>query len=65
MHATLDKVIARSTIVDLVAAHLYATSVIDDDTEITNVQFGDLFGVSDVELVPIKIHTSKEVSTKQ
>ena len=61
MNQVIDKVITRQVIVDLVAAHLYATSIIDDDTEITNIQFGELFGASTVEYVPIKIFTKKEV----
>ena len=59
--AIVEKSIALQTVVDLVAAHLYATSIIDDDTEITNIQFGELFGASTTEYVPMKIYTSKEV----
>lgn len=56
----IERTISRQTIVDLVASFLYAASVVDDNKEITNIQFGELFGASDVEHVPMKIYM-KEV----
>lgn len=64
MSETLTKTLNRRTLVDLVAAHLYATSAIDDNVDITNIQFGELFGASETELVPLKIYTKKEVSSR-
>lgn len=61
---TIDKKINRQTIVDQMAAFLYASSIINDNQDITNIQFSDLFGVSDTEYVTMKIHI-KEVSTKK
>lgn len=52
-----ETVISRSNIVDQIAALLYATKVVPADTEITNIQFGELFGASETELVPLKIFT--------
>lgn len=52
---TLNLTINRQTIVDQMAAFLYAIKAVGEETEITNIQFGDLFGVSKTEHVPIKI----------
>lgn len=52
--------INRQQIVDAVATHLYATSIIDDDVDITNIQFSDLFGVSTQEFVTLKIFTKNK-----
>jgi hypothetical protein len=55
--STLELTINRSIIVDQVASFLYAIKAVDDGMgEITNIQFGELFGVSETEHVPIKIH---------
>lgn len=56
--AIVEKSIALQTVVDLVAAHLYATSIIDDNINIDDIVFGD----EKDGLVPLKILTSKEVS---
>lgn len=57
---TMTKTINRQTIVDQMASWLYATSIINDNVDITNIQFSDLFGKSDQELVKLKIYC-KEV----
>lgn len=48
----------RQTVVDIVAAWLYATRAIDDAKNIRNIQFSDLFGASDKEFVTLKVYTS-------
>lgn len=48
----------RETIVDIVSAWLYATRAVDDAKNISNIQFSDLFGSSDTELVTLKVYTS-------
>lgn len=57
----LEKTIHRQTVVDMMAAWLYATSVLDDNQEVMNIQFGELSGK---ELVQMKIFI-KEVKTKK
>ena len=52
---TIETVINRDTIVSQVAAFLYAAGIVNDDEHITNIQFGELFGASTTEHVPIKI----------
>lgn len=52
----IETTINRDTIVSQVAAFLYAAGIVNDDEHISNIQFGELFGASDTELVPIKIH---------
>lgn len=55
--STLSLTINRSIIVDQVASFLYAARMVDEGLgEITNIQFGELFGVSETEHVPIKIY---------
>lgn len=51
----VEMTINRQTIVDQMSSWLYATSVIDDNKDITNIQFGELFGASTTEHVPMKI----------
>ena len=48
----------RQTIVDNTAAWLYATRMINDAKNISNIQFSDLFGASDTELVTLKVFTN-------
>lgn len=61
----LEKTIHRQTVVDIVAAWLYATSVLNDDQEVMNIQFSELpGGKSGKELVQMKIFI-KEVKTKK
>lgn len=50
--------INRQTLVDLTASYLHAIKAVNK--EISNIQFGELFGVSDQEFIPLKI-TVKEV----
>lgn len=54
---TLNLTINHSIIVDQVAAFLYATKVVEESTEITDIKFGN----SNKGLVPIAIYTRKEV----
>lgn len=63
---TLETTISRDNIVSQVAALLYATGFVKDNQEITNIQFGELFGSSDTELVPltVSIKNEKEVHGK-
>jgi len=48
----------RQTIVDNTAAWLYATRMINDAKNISNIQFSDLFGSSDKEFVTLKVFTN-------
>lgn len=57
---TIETTINRDIIVSQVAAFLYAASIVHDDEHIQNIQFGELFGASDTELVPIKIELKKK-----
>jgi hypothetical protein len=56
----LSKTINRQTIVDVVASWLYAASIVNDNQEITNIEFGDLAK----KQVPMKIFI-KEVTSKK
>lgn len=56
-HDFQEITINRQTIVDTMAAWLYATRMIKDANNITNIQFSDLFGASDTELVTLKVFT--------
>lgn len=49
----------RQIIVDQVAAFLYAAGYIHDNEHVVNIQFKELFGVSDTELCPIKVSLKK------
>ena len=54
--------ITRASIVDLVASYLQGSGLISEKRIISNIQFGELFGASDVEHVPLKIfYEHKEV----
>lgn len=53
---TMTKTINRQTIVDQVASFLYATSIINDNVDIANIEFRGL----DKDQVSLKIHC-KEV----
>jgi len=55
----IELTLNRQTIVDQVAAFLYATGVVRDDEHICNIQFKELFGSSDVEYAPIKVCLKK------
>lgn len=55
---TLSLSINKQILVDQLAAFLYATKVVEDSKEITDISFGDV----DNGLVPVVIHTRKEVS---
>ncbi len=55
----LEKTINRSFIVDAVAEKLQQLSIIDDNDEVTNIQFEALFGMSENEFVPIKVYLTK------
>lgn len=59
---TIELNLNRSQIVDQIAALLYATSIIPDNVDIANIQFSDLFGVSDKELCKLTIQTRKELN---
>lgn len=54
----LELTISRSNIVNAVTSFLIATSIINDDIEVEDIQFGDLSGTND--LVPIKIIYKKK-----
>lgn len=56
-YGTLNTTISRQNIVDQVAALLYAMKVVPDDVDIQNIQFSELFGNSDTELVKLTIQT--------
>ncbi len=49
--------ISRETLVDIVASWLYATRAVDDAKNIKDIQFSDLFGKGDTELVTLKVFT--------
>jgi len=55
----IELTLHRQTIVDQVAAFLYATGIVRDDEHVCNIQFKELFGNSDVELAPIKVCLKK------
>lgn len=52
----IETSINRQHIVDQVALLLHAWGVVPEKEEITNIQFGELFGYSKGELCPIKIY---------
>lgn len=55
----IELVINRQTVVDQIAAQLYALNIADEQTEhITDIQFSDLFGPS--EHVPIKVGIKRQ-----
>jgi hypothetical protein len=59
---TLNLTINRMIIVDQVAAFLYATKQVPESSEITNIQFSDLFGASTEEFCTLKVNIKgKEV----
>lgn len=58
LYKTSEITIPRQTLVDITAAWLYATRAIKDASNISNIQFSDLFGASDTEYVKLKIHTN-------
>ena len=58
---TLEKVLNRDFVVAAVAEKLTQFSIIDDNQEITNIQFGELFRASDTEFVPCKIFLTTRV----
>lgn len=51
----IELTLNRQTIVDQVAAFLYASGVVHDNEHVVNIQFKELFGASDIELAPIKV----------
>ena len=55
----VEMTLARGHIVSAVEQYLRSISVIHDDENISNIQFQDLFGASDIELVPIQVYFSK------
>jgi hypothetical protein len=55
----IELTLSRQTIVDQVAAFLYAAGIVHDDEEVNNIQFSDIFGRSDIELVKTKIFIKK------
>lgn len=59
-YETISKQIPLQTLVDILAAHLYATSIIDDNVEIEDIIFGKEIDGQ----VSLQIETKKEVSTK-
>lgn len=56
----MTKSLNRQTIVDIITAHLYAMSAIDDDVEVTDIDFC----FNKEKLITMTIYTKKEVSTK-
>lgn len=56
----IDLTIHRQTIVDQVAAYLYAVGLVHDNEHVTNIQFKELFGCSDTELAPIRVCLKKQ-----
>lgn len=55
----IETTINRKTIVDQVAAFLYANGLVNDNEHVVNIQFKELFGASDTEFCPIKICIKK------
>jgi uncharacterized protein YjaZ len=55
----IEMVINRNHIVSAVEQYLRSISVINDRENVSNIQFQDLFGSSDIELVPIRVYFSK------
>lgn len=58
---TREVTVSRSNIEDQIAALLYATGVVTDTEEVTQIQFSDLFGKPHTELTTLKITIRKEV----
>jgi hypothetical protein len=56
----IELTINRQTIVDQVAAYLYAMGIVHDNEHVTNIQFKELFGASTTELAPIKVCLKKQ-----
>jgi hypothetical protein len=56
----IELTINRQTIVDQVAAYLYAMGIVHDNEHVTNIQFKELFGASTTELAPIKVCIKKQ-----
>jgi hypothetical protein len=52
---TIELALSRSNIVDQVASLLYATGVVYDNENISNIQFGAM----NEEIVPIKVSINK------
>lgn len=61
--AFIETTVNRQHIVDSFAQFLYATKVVPPSADITNIQFGNLFGESQDEFTKIKIYTNKEANT--
>jgi hypothetical protein len=63
----VEQTIARNLIVDKVAELIYALGIIPHTQTITNIQFSDLFGMSDTELTKMTIFSRKdqEVRTRR
>lgn len=59
--STTELVVNRQHIVDQVSAFLYATSAINDNLDVTGIDFGDLAK----ELVTIKVHTKEVPKSKR
>lgn len=55
----IELTIHRQQIVDAVASILYNLNIVHDDEHITNIQFKELFGASDIELAPLKVCIKK------
>jgi hypothetical protein len=55
----IELTLNRQTIVDQVAAFLYAAGIVHDNEEVMNIQFKELFGASTTELAPIKVCLKK------
>lgn len=56
--------IHRDQIVSQVAAWLYATGTVPDNMDISNIQFSNLFGMSDIELCDLTVFTQKPKEAK-
>lgn len=55
-----ETVIAREQVVSAVASWLQAMRVVKMDEIITDIQFIDLVGVPECQLIPVKIFIEKE-----
>ena len=55
----VEMTLNRGHIVSAVEAYLRSIQMIKDEEDVSNFLFGELFGVSDTEHVPVKIYFSK------
>lgn len=62
----VEKVINRQLLVDMIIGSgvFQSLGIVPNSHIVTNIQFSDLFGASDTELVKIKVFARKEQGVK-